>query len=92
VNETTAHFSDNANIYSEQSIGFSETFTEISDIQAYTYLLGDKGKYKKIAVDNFIVSDSRSDGIFYDDQKKVSFHLSVIEGRLENNFVLHKKV
>ena len=73
VNETTAHFSDNANIYSEQSIGFSETFTEISDIQAYTYLLADKGKYKKIAVDNFIVSDSRSDGIFYDDQKKVSF-------------------
>lgn len=73
VNETTTHFSDNANIYSEQSIGFSETFTEISDIQAYTLLLGEKGKYKKIPVNNFIVSDSRSDGIFYDDQKKISF-------------------
>ena len=73
VNETTAHFSDNANIYSEQSIGYSETFTEISDIQAYTYILSEKGKYKKIPVDNFIVSDSRSDGIFYDDQKKISF-------------------
>lgn len=73
VNETTLHFNDKSKMYSEQSIGFSETFTEVADIEAYTYSLSDKGKYKKIAVDNFIVSDSRSDGIFYDDHKKVSF-------------------
>jgi hypothetical protein len=73
VYEETMHFSDNANIYSEQSIGFSETFTEVNDLEAYSYIPTDKGKFKKIEVKDFIVSDSRSDGIFYDDQKKISF-------------------
>jgi transglutaminase-like putative cysteine protease len=73
VYEETRHYSNNANLYSEQSLGFSETFTELSDIEAYSFVPNEKGKYKKHKVVDFVTSDSRSDGIFYDDQKKVSF-------------------
>ncbi len=73
VFEQTEHYKQNANIYSQQSVGYSETFTEIKDLQAYTQVLNEKGKYKKIPVEHFVYSDSRSDGIFYDDHKKISF-------------------
>ncbi len=73
IYEVTEHFNDNALLYSEQSIGFSETFTEISNIEAYSLVPNHKGKLKKIEVEDFITSDARSDGIFYDDQKKISF-------------------
>lgn len=73
VYEETEHFNQNANMYSQQSVGYSETFTEITDLQAYTQVLMDKGKYKKVSVDHFKYADSQSDGIFYDDHKKISF-------------------
>ena len=71
--EETKHFSDNANIFSEQSVGYSQTFTDISDLEAYSYVPTENGKFKKLKVDEFVTTDSRSDGIFYDDQKKISF-------------------
>ncbi len=73
IYESTRHFSNNANIYSEQSVGYSDAFTEITDIEAYSYVPNEKGKFKKIKVEDFVTSDSRSEGIFYDDQKKISF-------------------
>jgi len=73
VYEETQHFSDNANLYREQSIGFSNTFTEIFDVEAYSLIPTDKNKFKKIPVTDFVTSDSRSAGIFYDDQKKISY-------------------
>jgi hypothetical protein len=73
IYEVTEHFNDNAILYSEQSIGYSETFTEISDIEAYSLIPNQKGKLKKIEVEDFVTSDARSHGIFYDDQKKISF-------------------
>ena len=73
IYESTRHFSNNANIYSEQSVGYSDAFTEISNIEAYSFVPNEKGKFRKIKVDDFVTSDSRSDGIFYDDQKKISF-------------------
>jgi transglutaminase-like putative cysteine protease len=73
VYEETKLFSNNVNLYSEQSLGYSETFTELSDIEAYSFVPNGKGKFKKHKVVDFVTSDSRSDGIFYDDQKKVSF-------------------
>jgi len=71
--EMTDHFNDNAKLYSEQSIGYSEAFTEITDIEAYSMVPNQKGKLKKIKVEDFVTTDSRSSGIFYDDQKKISF-------------------
>lgn len=73
VFEETQHLSENANLYSEQSIGFSQTFTEISDIEAYSLVTNGKNRQKKIPVKEFITSDSRSAGIFYDDHKKISY-------------------
>ena len=73
VYEETQHFTANANFYSEQSIGYSSTFSEIYDIDAYSLIPTEKGRYKKIQVEDFITSDARSSGIFYDDQKKISY-------------------
>ena len=71
VYEETHYFSENANLYSEQSIGYSNTFSEIFDIEAYSLIPTGKNKFKKMAVDDFVTSDSRSSGVFYDDQKKI---------------------
>ena len=38
IYEETQHFGENANLFSEQSIGFSDTFTEIYDIEAFSLL------------------------------------------------------
>ncbi len=73
VYEETQHLSENANMYSKQSIGYSNTFTEIFDIEAYSLIPTDRNKFKKIKVKDFVTSDSRSAGIFYDDQKKISY-------------------
>lgn len=73
IHEETQHFSDNANLYREQSIGYSNTFTEIFDIEAYSLIPTDKNRFRKISVIDFVTSDSRSAGIFYDDQKKISY-------------------
>lgn len=73
VYEETQHFGENANMYSEQSIGYSNTFTEVSDIEAYSLVPTGKGKFKKIKVKDFVTSDSRSSGNFFDDHKKISY-------------------
>jgi hypothetical protein len=73
IREETQHFGENTNLYSEQSIGFSSTFTEISDLIGHTLVPTGKNRYKKIEVKDFITTDSRSSGIFYDDQKKISY-------------------
>ena len=69
----TQHFGENANLYSQQSIGYSNTFTEVFDIEAYSLIPTGRKKYKKIKVEDFVTSDSRSTGIFYDDQKKITY-------------------
>ena len=73
IYEETQHFGDITNFYSEQSIGYSNTFTEISNLNAYSLIPNGKNKYKKIEVTDFVTSDSRSSGVFYDDQKKISY-------------------
>jgi len=73
IYEMTQHFGENANLYSEQSIGYSNTFTEISDIVAYSLVPTERNKDKKIVVKQFVTTDSRSSGVFYDDQKKISY-------------------
>lgn len=73
VYEETQHFGENANMYSEQSIRYSNTFTEVNEIEAYSLIPNGKGKFKKIKVKDFVTSDARSAGVFYDDQKKISY-------------------
>ncbi|MCK5101303.1 MAG: DUF3857 and transglutaminase domain-containing protein [Cyclobacteriaceae bacterium] len=73
IYEETQYFRQNANMYSEQSIRYSNSFSEINDIEAYSLIPTEKNKYKKIKIKDFVTSDSRSAGIFYDDQKKISY-------------------
>lgn len=73
VYEATKHFGANTNFYREQSINYSSTFSEIRDLNAYSLIPTEKNKYKKIHVKDFITTDARSSGIFYDDQKKINY-------------------
>lgn len=73
IYEETQHFTDNASLFREQSVGYSSTFSELGDIHAYSLIPTGKNKYKKIEVKDFVTSDARSSGVFYDDQKKVSY-------------------
>ena len=73
IYEKTHYFSETANLYSEQSIGYSNTFSEIFDIEAFSLIPTGKNKFKKIQVNDFVTSDERSSGVFYDDQKKISY-------------------
>lgn len=73
VYEETQHYGENANMYSEQSIEYSNTFAEVFDIEAYSLIPTEGQRFKKIKVENFVTSDSRSAGIFYDDQKSISY-------------------
>jgi hypothetical protein len=73
VYEETQHFSDNASLYREQSLGYSSTFSEITDLEAYSLIPDERNKFKKIPVKDFVTTDSRSSGIFYDDQKKITY-------------------
>ena len=73
VYEEIEHYSENANIFSQHSVGYSETFSKISDLEAFSFTPTANGKFKKIKVNDFQTTDSRSNGIFYDDQKKISF-------------------
>ena len=91
VFEETQHFSDNAYMYSEQSIGYSNTFTEISDIDAYSLVPTVRGKFKKFQVKDFVTSDSRSAGIFYDDQKKISYVYPALKSGAKTVISYNKK-
>ena len=50
IYEETQHFGENTNLYREQSIGYSNTFTEIQNIEAFSLIPTKKNKYKKIHV------------------------------------------
>ncbi len=73
IYEETQHFSDNASLYREQSVSYSSTFTEIRDLEAYSLIPDEKNKFKKIPVKDFVTTDSRSSGVFYDDQKQITY-------------------
>ena len=73
VYEEIQYFNDNATLYSEQTIGYSGSFSELRDVEAYSLVPDGKNRLKKIKVEKFITSDARSRDIFYDDRKKVSF-------------------
>ena len=73
VYEETEFYDNTANLYREQSIAYSSTFSAISEIEAYSFVPTEKKKFKKIQVTDFVTTDSRSSGVFYDDQKKIKF-------------------
>lgn len=91
IYEETQHFSENANLYREQSISYSNTFTEISNLKAYSMIPSGKNKFKKIPVKEFITSDARSAGIFYDDQKKISYVFPALSEGAKTIFSYSKK-
>lgn len=91
IYEETQHFSENANLYREQSISYSNTFTEISNLKAFSMIPSGKSKFKKIEVKDFVTSDARSAGIFYDDQKKISYVFPALSAGAKTVFSYSKK-
>jgi hypothetical protein len=79
VYEETLHLRKTARFFSEQSIGYSSTFTEIRDIEAYSMVPNDRGKFRKYKVEEFNTVDAESDRIFYDDQKKKTFFYPALD-------------
>jgi hypothetical protein len=54
VYEEKQHFGDNANMFSEQSIGYSNTFTEIDEMEAYSLIPTGKISDATGKTDNFL--------------------------------------
>jgi hypothetical protein len=79
VYEETIHLKETAKFFSEQSISYSSTFSDIQNIEAYSLVPNDRGRYKKYEVSSINTTDSRSDGIFYDDQKQKSFYYPALD-------------
>jgi len=87
ISETVQYFNDNAKLFSEEAVSYPASFSDITDLQASTSIPTDKSnKYKKIPVTEFIKSDNRSDGVFYDDQKKVSFIFPALQAGAITSF------
>jgi len=74
VYEEVLHLKETAKFFSEQSISYSSTFTEIMDLEAYSLVPDGKGRYCKHKVKQFNTSDEQTLGIFYDDHKKKTFY------------------
>ncbi|MDZ7605833.1 MAG: DUF3857 and transglutaminase domain-containing protein [Cyclobacteriaceae bacterium] len=92
ISEEVQYFNDNAKLFGEEAVSYSASFAEITDMQASTSVPTDKSnKYKKIAVTDFIKSDNRSDGVFYDDQKKISFIFPALQAGAITSFSYTKK-
>ena len=91
IYEETQHFGENANLFSEQSIGYSDTFTEIVDIEAFSMIPTERNKFKKIPVKDFVVSDAQSSGIFYDDQKRISYVYPALKANSKTTISYSKK-
>lgn len=91
VYEETQFFDNTASLYREQSIGYSSTFSEISDIEAYSYVFTEKKKYKKIQVNDFVTTDSKSSGVFYDDQKRINFLFPALQANSKTTLTYTKK-
>ena len=79
IYEETLHLKESAKFFSEQSINYSNSFSEISDIDAYSLIPNDKNKYKKYKVTDFKTTDARSDGVFFDDQKQITFYYPAMQ-------------
>ena len=91
VSESVEYFNDNAKLFAEESVSYPATFAEISDLQASSIVPISKNKSKKIVVTDFKRSDSRSDGVFYDDQKKISFIFPALQAGAISNYSYTKK-
>lgn len=72
ITEELIYLDDQANMLSEHSIPYSASFTDISNIKAYT-LTPVKDKYKKMTVGDVKTMDATSRGVFADDLKKKKF-------------------
>ena len=91
VYEETEFYDNNANLYREQSIGYSSSFSEISEIEAFSYLPTEKKKYKKIQVNNFVTTDSKTSKVFYDDQKEINFIFPALQANSKITLTYKKK-
>lgn len=91
IYEETQHFDDNAKLFSEQSIGYSNTFSEILDLEAFSLIPKERNKFKKIPVKDFVVSDAQSSGIFYDDQKRINFVYPALKANSKTTISYSKK-
>ncbi|MCC7303370.1 MAG: DUF3857 domain-containing protein [Bacteroidia bacterium] len=65
---------DKGILYNERSVYYSH-FEEVKDIKANTLVPNGKS-YKKVKVSHFEQKDDVSSGVFYDDQKAISFHFT----------------
>jgi len=66
------HLNQRSNVFAEDKV-FSSHFVEIQDLEAKT-LVPQKNKYNTLEVENFETRDARSDGVFFDDSKLISFY------------------
>ncbi len=69
---------EKANYYNTQSVGFSEQFEELMDVEAISYV-PEKGKLKKIVSASPEISYEGSDNIFFDDYKKATVTFKSLE-------------
>ena len=79
VYEETLHMKESAKFFSEQSISYSKSFSEIEDLDAYSLVPNDKNKYKKYKVTDYKTTDAMSDGVFFDDQKEITFYYPALK-------------
>lgn len=71
------HLGDNNARHSSDEV-FSSSFSEVSDIRAYTLVPGKK-KYTKISVEEFKESFDKDSYVFYDDTKEISFTYPAVQ-------------
>ncbi|MEP7318269.1 MAG: DUF3857 and transglutaminase domain-containing protein [Panacibacter sp.] len=73
---------DKANgIYNKQYV-YNSSYNELSNLEAYTKVPGEK-KYTKVKVTDIKSETSRSNSVFYDDSKQSSFDLpSMVKGAI----------
>ena len=88
-NDQILYLSDEAGRYPSRYGFIHSSLSELQQYQAYTRMANDK----KVKVSDFTTSDSKSDGVFYDDVKETSFDFPAIApgaiGNLEVS-ILHK--
>lgn len=77
--EDIIYLSERASSYARNAMYFG-SFTDIKDVEAYSLIPKKKpGKYSKSKVTYFETKDAQSSGIFFDDQKKITFDFEGIE-------------
>lgn len=77
--EDIIYLSERASAYASNAMYFG-SFTEINNVEAYSLIPKNKpGKYSKSKVTYFETKDAQSSGIFFDDQKKITFDFEGIK-------------